>query len=83
MNWCDNNAITRAESFLRMNAETISAFQLAGRDTGDRPVELPLGEERALQSASEAFHALADTMPQLVWSTLPNGSHDYYNARWY
>ena len=26
---------------------------------------------------------LADTMPQMVWSTLPDGYHDYYNARWY
>jgi PAS domain S-box-containing protein len=22
-------------------------------------------------------------MPQMVWSTLPDGSHDYFNARWY
>ena len=22
-------------------------------------------------------------MPQMVWSTLPDGSHDYYNAQWY
>ena len=22
-------------------------------------------------------------MPQMVWSTLPDGHHDYYNARWY
>ena len=22
-------------------------------------------------------------MPQIVWSTLPDGFHDYYNARWY
>ncbi len=29
------------------------------------------------------FRTLADTMPQMVWSTLPNGFHDYYNARWY
>ena len=29
------------------------------------------------------FAVLADTMPQMVWSTLPNGFHDYYNARWY
>ncbi|MBY0362217.1 MAG: hypothetical protein K2X45_09955, partial [Phreatobacter sp.] len=21
--------------------------------------------------------------PQMVWSTLPDGFHDYYNARWY
>lgn len=44
---------------------------------------LPLADEYALQSAGPAFHALADTMPQMVWSTLPDGSHDYYNARWY
>src|SRR3546814_1710909 len=29
------------------------------------------------------FRTLADTMPQMVWSTLPDGYHDYYNARWY
>ena len=37
----------------------------------------------ALQLSGDAFHALADTMPQMVWSTLPDGDHDYYNARWY
>lgn len=29
------------------------------------------------------FRAIADSMPQMVWSTLPNGFHDYYNHRWY
>ena len=29
------------------------------------------------------FRALADSMPQMVWSTQPDGHHDYYNARWY
>ena len=29
------------------------------------------------------FRTLADAMPQMVWSTLPDGFHDYYNARWY
>lgn len=29
------------------------------------------------------FRQLADAMPQMVWSTLPDGLHDYYNARWY
>jgi PAS domain S-box-containing protein len=31
----------------------------------------------------EKFHILADTMPQMVWSTQPDGFHDYYNKRWY
>ncbi len=29
------------------------------------------------------FAVLTDAMPQMVWSTLPDGFHDYYNARWY
>jgi PAS domain S-box-containing protein len=36
----------------------------------------------ALDSESR-FRTLADAMPQMVWSTLPDGYHDYYNARWY
>ncbi len=38
---------------------------------------------RALGDSESRFHTLADTMPQMVWSTLPDGYHDYYNARWY
>ncbi|QIK80073.1 PAS domain-containing protein [Sphingomonas piscis] len=26
---------------------------------------------------------IADAMPQIVWSTLPDGFHDYYNRQWY
>jgi PAS domain S-box-containing protein len=37
----------------------------------------------ALIQSELQFRTLADTMPQMVWSTLPNGYHDYYNARWY
>ncbi|MCD2316576.1 PAS domain-containing protein [Sphingomonas sp. IC-11] len=37
----------------------------------------------ALADSEMRFRTLADTMPQMVWSTLPDGFHDYYNARWY
>ena len=37
----------------------------------------------ALHDADEKFRVLADSMPQMVWSTLPDGFHDYYNAQWY
>lgn len=39
--------------------------------------------EEALAASEAGFRTLADTMPQMVWSTLPDGYHDYYNARWY
>ncbi len=33
---------------------------------------------------SEAkFHAIANSIDQMVWSTRPDGFHDYYNQRWY
>ncbi|CAN5641545.1 hypothetical protein BH10PSE5_BH10PSE5_06390 [soil metagenome] len=36
-----------------------------------------------LKDGEDRFRAIADSMPQMVWSTLPDGYHDYYNARWY
>lgn len=38
---------------------------------------------RALSDVEQRFHILADTMPQMVWSALPDGYNDYFNARWY
>lgn len=38
---------------------------------------------RAALDSELRFRTIADTMPQMVWSTLPDGYHDYYNARWY
>jgi PAS domain S-box-containing protein len=46
--------------------------------------QLELRRALRLQRLSEAqFRAVTDSMPQMVWSTLPDGFHDYYNARWY
>jgi PAS domain S-box-containing protein len=39
--------------------------------------------EAELRESEAKFRAIADTMPQMVWSTTPDGLHDYYNARWY
>lgn len=36
-----------------------------------------------LRNSEAQFRVLADAMPQMVWSTRPDGFHDYYNARWY
>ncbi|MCU6454626.1 PAS domain-containing protein [Sphingomonas sp. A2-49] len=49
-----------------------AAWRAAERDT-----------RRRLSDSEDRFRTLADTMPQMVWSTLPDGYHDYYNARWY
>ena len=62
------------------------------RGRGDRPerlsgIAVDVTERHTIAAAlgdSEArFRAIADSMPQMVWSTRPDGHHDYYNARWY
>lgn len=43
----------------------------------------PLSQHNALRDQNLQFTAIADVMPQIIWSTLPDGFHDYYNRRWY
>jgi len=42
-----------------------------------------LRNEAALAASEAKFRTIANAMPQMVWSTLPDGFHDYYNERWY
>jgi PAS domain S-box-containing protein len=39
--------------------------------------------ERALKESEARFRVIANAMPQAVWSTRPDGFHDYYNDQWY
>jgi PAS domain S-box-containing protein len=39
--------------------------------------------ERILSESEERLRFMADSMPQLVWITRPDGYHEYYNQRWY
>jgi PAS domain S-box-containing protein len=42
-----------------------------------------LGAVGSLRDQNALVRALIDSLPQMVWSTLPDGYHDYYNAQWY
>ena len=37
----------------------------------------------ARKRAEDEFRQVADSMPQLVWVTRPDGYHEWYNQRWY
>jgi PAS domain S-box-containing protein len=39
--------------------------------------------EEALRESEQRFRQLADAMPQIVWTSRPDGYLDYYNRRWY
>lgn len=38
--------------------------------------------ERALQDSAQKFRYMSESMPQKVWTALPNGNIDYMNRRW-
>ena len=42
-----------------------------------------LASKNVLRESEVDFRVLANQMPQIVWSTLADGFHDYYNRRWY
>jgi PAS domain S-box-containing protein len=42
-----------------------------------------LRNEIALRESEAKFRTIANAMPQMVWSTRPDGYHEYYNQQWY
>jgi PAS domain S-box-containing protein len=42
-----------------------------------------IAARNALRDSDARFNTLADALPHMVWSTLPDGDHDYFNQRWY
>lgn len=44
--------------------------------------DLRSSQEQLIESEAK-FRTITDAMPQMVWSTLPDGHHDYFNKRWY
>ena len=38
--------------------------------------------ENELRRNEARFRTLADSLPQLVWTSLPDGTSDYFNSRW-
>jgi PAS domain S-box-containing protein len=49
--------------------------------------EIGVGEHQRVEitrlASEEQYHALADAMPQIVWTAQPDGRLDYYNQRWF
>jgi PAS domain S-box-containing protein len=49
----------------------------------DEALEALTASNAELQHAERSFRALAETMPQLVWSTRATGETEYLNNRWH
>lgn len=48
-----------------------------------REVACSAGARGPSDEVEQALRLVLDGMPQLVWSTRPDGYHDFYNRRWY
>ena len=67
---------------LTVLADQIMTGLEAGRDGKER-AEADRLSGMEIAASERRFRILADAMPQMVWSTTPDGLIDYCNARWY
>jgi len=62
-------------------------FDAAGSFLGYTGLNTDISEgklaEEELRRSEAKFRAIAESMPQIVWSSLPDGRHDYFNQRWF
>lgn len=56
----------------------VEGIFVQGSDVTDHQAAL-----EALSEGEARFRTIANLVPQMIWSTLPDGFHDYYNQRWY
>jgi PAS domain S-box-containing protein len=56
---------------------------VAGAVIAQMDVSAQIQAENALRESEEKFRTIANVLPQLVWSILPSGVHDFYNERWF
>jgi len=65
------------------NGKVIGISGIA-RDIAERKeAERALRDEAALRKSEARFHELAEAMPQIIYTTKPDGSIDYANQRWF
>ena len=56
---------------------------LLGVGVVTREISQKLRDEQALKDSEAQFRSLAESMPQIVWISRPDGSVEYFNPKWY
>jgi PAS domain S-box-containing protein len=69
--------LTRIAPVRNPDGEVVRWYGVNTEITDQLKAEQALGESRGM------YAVLTEAMPQMVWSTLPDGYHDFYNAQWY
>jgi PAS domain S-box-containing protein len=57
--------------------------ELAGAVVAQTDISDRVRAEAELRASEARFRTITNAMPQMVWSALPDGYHDYFNRQWY
>ncbi len=60
-----------------------AAGAVSGLLSISRDITRQVQAQERLRDSEARFRAIAEASPQMIWSTRPDGFHDYYNRRWY
>lgn len=79
----DLTAQKRVEKQLKNNNEELSLARDATRKLNDDLENIVRARTDELLLSREHFKLLANNIPQLIWTSLPNGEISFYNQQWY
>ena len=82
---CMIDTVARPDGLTAAQGATLQALarQLSSLLEHRRSLDQIALRESELAASERRFRVMTSAMPQMVWTTLPDGYHDYYNDRWY
>ncbi|KAB1075354.1 PAS domain S-box protein [Methylobacterium planeticum] len=82
---CVIDRLARPDGLTGAQAATLTALarQLSSLLEYRRNLDHIAIREAEIEASERRFRVMTSAMPQMVWTTLPDGYHDYYNDRWY
>lgn len=82
---CVLDRVPRPDGLTEVQAETLLALarQVATLIELRQARAVASDREADLAASDRRFRVMTDAMPQMVWTTRPDGFHDFYNDRWY
>jgi PAS domain S-box-containing protein len=60
----------------------LSALVIRALSRRERAMKLLLASQETLRAREEEFRTVTESMPQLVWLTDADGTHNYFNQQW-
>ncbi len=79
----DLSILKNAENQLKIKNLQLAAAHLATEKLNNQLEDTVRDRTRELYVSREHFKYLANNIPQMTWTNLPDGEPDYYNQQWY